>query len=146
MTRRAGARQALLIDSVPTTLVTLKLQRRPIAGAVAREFCLADGALVHQAAAGPRDSRFELTSALLGRMGRADAAPLLGAMAEEQGGASLRWQALKECLGLDSAQGFTVLSRIAGHQGDPLAAPAQALRAQLLQTFPELAGAVPCLA
>ena len=144
ITTRAGARQALLIDVVPATLVTLKLQRRPLAGAVTREFRLSDGTLAHQAAGGPRDSRFELTAALLGRMGRADAAPLLGAMAEEQGGASLRWQALKECLGLDSAQGFAALSRIAAQDGDPLAQPALAMRHQLIATYPELAGAAPC--
>ena len=141
---RAGAHRALLIDSAPATLVTLKLQRRPLAGAVTREFDLGGGNLAHQAAAGPRDSRYELTATLLGRMGRTDAAPLLGAMAEEQGGASLRWQALKECLGLDSAQGFAALSRIAGQEGDPLAHPALALRRQLIATYPGLAGTAPC--
>lgn len=141
---RDGARQALLLDAAPTLLVTLKLQRRPAIGSVTREFRLEDGTLAHQAAGNARDSRFELAAALLGRMGRSDAAPLLAAMAEEQGGQSLRWQSLKECLGLDSAEGFAALGRIAQRADDPLATPAQALRAQLLQTYPQLEGAAPC--
>ena len=142
--RRNGAHQSLLIDAAETTLVTLKLQRRPVSGSVTREFRLADGTLAHQAAGNPRESRFELAAALLGRMGRSDAAPLLAAMAEEHGGQSLRWQSLKECLGLDSGAGFAALSRIAAQADDPLAAPAAALRTQLLTTYPQLAGAVPC--
>ena len=143
--QRNGAHQSLLIDAADTSLVTLKLQRRPASGSVTREFRLADGTLAHQAAGNPRESRFELAAALLGRMGRSDAAPLLAAMAEEAGGQSLRWQSLKECLGLDTAQGLAALSRIAGRSGDPLAAPAQALRAQLVQAYPQLAGTSPCL-
>ena len=142
--QRDSAAEALLIRRVDGTLVSLKLQRRAGAGAVTREYRLADGALVHQASASARESRLELTAALLGRMGRRDAAPLLAAMAEEETGQSLRWQSLKECLGLDSAEGFAALCRIAASAGDPLAAPAGALRAQLLETYPALAGTLPC--
>ena len=78
-------------------------------------------------------------------MGRTDAAPLLAAMAEEDGGQSLRWQALRECLGLDSGAGYAALCRIAARPGDPLAAPAQALGQQLLAIHPQLAKATPCL-
>ena len=142
--RRSGAHVSLLIDAAPTTLVTLKLQRRPASGSVTREFRLADGTLAHQAAGNPRESRFELAAALLGRMGRSDAVPLLAAMAEENGGQSLRWQSLKECLGLDSGAGFVALSRISACTDDPLAAPAAALRTQLLERYPQLAEAVSC--
>lgn len=135
---RDGARQTLLIETAETTLVFLRLQRRPACGSVTREFNLGDGALVHQATANPRESRLELTAALLGRMGRTDAAPLLAAMAEEQTGSSLRWQALRECLGLDTAEGFAALTRIAAQAGDALAEPARAMRRQLLDTYPEL--------
>ena len=143
--RRNGGYQSLLIDAVVTTLVTLKLQRRPVSGSVTREFGLADGALAHQAAGNARESRFELATALLGRMDRTDAAPLLAAMAEEDGGQSLRWQALRECLGLDSGAGYGALCRIAARSNDPLAAPAEALRQQLLTSYPQLVGASPCL-
>lgn len=142
--RRAGARQALVLNAVSGSLVRLKLQRRSAAGDVTREHALADGRLIHQAAGSPRESRLELATALLGRMGRADAAPLLAAMAEEDGLPSLRWQALRECLGLDTGTGFVALCRIARRPADPLSAPAGALRAQLLEAHPELNGLCPC--
>lgn len=135
---RFGSAQAVILRQVPTSLVTLKLQRRIGQGAVTREYLLTDGSLVHQAAGCSRDSRLELTAALLGRMKRADAAPLLAAMAEEHGAQSLRWQALRECLALDTATGLGALSTIAARADDPLAAPAVALRGQLLETYPAL--------
>lgn len=139
-----GLRQTLVLDRIEGALVWLKLQRRLPGGEVTREFRLADGTPVHQAAGNPRDSRLELAAALLGRMGRTDAAPLLAAMAEEDGSPALRWQALRECLALDSAAGFAALCRIADRGADALAAPAASLRAQLIARHPELAGAQPC--
>ncbi len=144
VSHRIGQREARMLRRLDGCLVSLRLQRRSAAGEVTREYALADGRLLHQAAGSPRDSRLELAAALLGRMGRADAAPLLAAMAEEQGGASLRWQALRECLALDSGKGFATLSRIARDAADPLSAPAGALRARLLEAHPQLAGVNPC--
>lgn len=141
---RAGEREVVMLHTVPRTLVSLKLQRRSSGCTVTREYALDDGALLHQAAGSPRDSRLELSAALLGRMGRTDAAPLLAAMAEEQGHTSLRWQALRECLALDTGQGFAALSRIARRAADPLADPAGALRAQLIESHPQLAKVDPC--
>ena len=141
---RDGSREAQWLGRVAGSLVSLKLQRRPASGEVLREYLLSDGSLVHQAAASSRDSRLELTAALLGRMGRRDAAPLLAAVAEEQGSPALRWQMLRECLALDSAEGFRALSGIARQAQDPLSAPAGALRAQLLEQYPALAGVQPC--
>lgn len=141
---RIGTAEAQLLQWAPAQLVTLKLQRRTSTAQVTREYRLSDGVLLHQAAGCPRDSRLELSAALLGRMGRSDAAPLLAAMAEEHGSTSLRWQALRECLALDSAAGLAALCRIARNAGDPLAAQAGALRAQLLKSYPQLVGACPC--
>lgn len=141
---RQGAREVPLLRAVQGTLVSLKLVCRLGGGQVMREYRLSDGGLVHQAAGSPRDSRLELTAALLGRMGRTDAAPMLAAMAEEHGSAHLRWQALRECLGLDAAAGFATLTRLAERANDPLARPAAALRAQLIETYPQLAEVQPC--
>ena len=141
---RAGRSEAQLLRRVSGCLVTLKLGRIVSPHEVAREYSLADGKLLRQAAGTPRESRLELVTALLGRMGRTDAAPLLAAMTEEQGNPSLRWQSLRECLGLDTARGFAALSSIARRADDPLAAPAGALRAQLLEAHPQLAGADQC--
>lgn len=141
---RSGSSEALVLRAAPRSLVTLKLQRRAGAGEVTREYRLSDGEQLHQAAGNPRDSQLELAAALLGRMGRKDAAPLLAAMAEENGSLSLRWQVLRECLGLDTAEGFAVLCKIAARLNDPLAAPAGALRAQLVELHPQLAEIAPC--
>jgi hypothetical protein len=84
--------------------------------------------------------------ALLGRMGRKDAAPAMAAMAREAGPENLRWQALREALALDAGEGFRALSGVARAADDPLAMPAGALRAQLVEAHPELLAleASPC--
>lgn len=141
---RKGREQAQIVTRVPGVLVTLKLQRFDGTNDPTCEYALADGALLHQAAGDPQDSRLELTAALLGRMGRHDAAPLLASMAVETGSTHLRWQALRECLGLDSGIGFAALSNVAQRADDPLATPAGALRAQLIEAHPQLAGLSQC--
>ena len=138
-------REALLVDRVPGSLVLMRLNRRRTGAVPVREHDLASGALIHQAASDPRESRMELAIALLGRMGRADAAPQLAAVALEEGrGESLRWQALRECLGLDTAAGFRALAELARRPGDGLAVPAGALRAQLLEAYPVLSEVESC--
>jgi hypothetical protein len=136
---RDAARQALIPRAVSGTLVSLRLQRRRPEAGVAREYDLATGRLVHQAAGNPRDSRIELMIAMLARMKRREAAPLMADIACGEGSAPLRWQALRECLALDTAAGFAALCRVAGNAADPLAVPAGALRAQLIEAHPRLA-------
>lgn len=141
---RKGQDEALVLDRVATSLVQLRLQRRTSQTEPVREYNLEDGRLVHQATGTLRDSRLELTASLLGRMKRRDAAPMLAAIAHEHGPDSVRWQALRECLTLDTAIGFTALCTLAERSGDPLAQPAAALRTKLLQLHPELNGICPC--
>ena len=139
VTGEAG-REALLFDQVDGALLMLRLQRRHDLMQPKRAYALEGGALLHQASATPRESRHEVAVALLGKMGRIDAAPLLAEIArDETHGASLRWQALRECLGLDTKSGFWTLTAIARAGADPLAVPAGALRAQLLEAYPQLA-------
>lgn len=142
---RPGARlaldlneEALQVLAARHRLVTLRLHRFAADPAPSREHRLADGALLHQSAGSIGDSRREVLLALLGRMEVAQAAPLMAEMALEHGDASLRWQALRECLALDSATGFGALVAIARRADDPLAAPAGALRAQLVEAHPQL--------
>ena len=113
-------RSALQLREVDGCLVSLKLQRSHTKAELTREYDLASGALIHQAAGSARDSRFELMLSLLGRMGRADGAPLMAEIALEAGNDSLRWQALRECLGLDTLTGFRTLSALALRGDDPL--------------------------
>jgi hypothetical protein len=121
-------------------LVSLRLQRRRPQGHVAYEYDLADGRLLHRAAGGMQDSRHALMVNLLGRMGRRDAVPALAALAGETPASDdLRWQALRETLGLDTAQGFRLLCALAARDDDALAPAARALRGQLLEQHPMLA-------
>jgi hypothetical protein len=136
---RDAERQSLVMRRVDGCLVSLQLQRRRLQAAPTREFALADGALVHQAAGNPRDSRIEMMLALLGRMGRADAAPLAARIAREPGSAALRWQALREALALDTLEGVRALAAIAADTADELHAPAQGLHARLVAQHPQLA-------
>jgi hypothetical protein len=58
--------------------------------------------------------------------------------------AALRWQALRECLALDTQTGFTALAVIAARTEDALSGPAGALRAQLIEAHPQLQEVEPC--
>ena len=129
-----------MLHRVAGRLVTLRLHRPDKSIDPVREYALDSGKLLHRAAGTPAESRYELMISLLGRMGRADAAPLLASMALGADSPGLRWQAMRECLGLDTATGFAALGTLARRGGDPLAAPAGALRAQLLESWPQLAG------
>lgn len=130
--------EALQVSRVSRRLVSLRLHRFAAAPEPSREYRLADGALVHQSAGDIRASRQEMMLALLGRMECVEAAPAMAAIARGPGDASLRWQALRECLALDTAAGFGALCRLARAERDPLAGAADALRARLLEAHPTL--------
>ena len=130
--------EALQVLAIERRLVAVRLHRFASMPEPTREYRLSDGALLRQSAGHVRASRQEVMLALLGRMRRADAVPVMGAIAREPGDASLRWQALRECLALDTAEGFAALQTIAAAGDDPLSEQAAALRAQLIEAHPVL--------
>ena len=143
-----GFAHAKHLRRIDGRLVVLRLARTPDRPLPTRQFDLASGALIHRASGDRRESRHELAMALLGRMKRRDAAPVLAEMTRD-GSTHLRWQALRECLALDTAAGFAALSTLARDAGDPLCAPAAGLRAQLVEAHPQLHAlteSTPCLA
>ena len=131
--------EALLIDRVETRAVFLRLLRTAENPQPACEYAAADGRLLHQSSGKIATSRREAIVALLGRMGREDAAPAIADVAAAEGDISLRWQAMREALALDTATGFRTLIKVARRPQDPLAPQAGALRAQLLENYPQLA-------
>ncbi|KHK89393.1 hypothetical protein [Novosphingobium malaysiense] len=139
---RYGPRQALQVRSVQGSLVLLRLQRAFADTEPAREFSLPDGTLVHQAAAQPHDTRLELAVSVLARMGRKDAVGAMAAIASgdtfKDASQSLRWQALREVLALDTAAGLDLLARLSADPEDPLSHPVASLHASLLDTWPDL--------
>jgi hypothetical protein len=54
----------------------------------------------------------------------------------------LRWEALRQCLALDTRAGLALLAGLADNPADPLAAPARALQRQLAASDPALAALV----
>lgn len=133
-----GEREALALDTIDGLLLNLRLYRRPGGDAPARQYDIASGALVHQAACDRGDSKAELMMALLRAMQRTDAAPTLATMAR-RGAPPARWQALRECLALDSATGFAALLEVTAQPNDPLCAPARKLAESLAAQHPALA-------
>lgn len=131
--------EALALDRVEGRFVVLRLMRSAARPQPGREYEAATGRLVLQSAGQIATSRQEAIIALLGRMGRTDAAPHIAAIARKDGDVSLRWQALREALALDTATGFCALATVARSADDPLAPQAGALRARLLETCPQLA-------
>lgn len=131
--------EALVIDAVQTRFVVLRLLRVAAEPQPGREYDAQTGRLLHQSAGRIGTSRREAIIALLGRMERADALPEIEKIARTGDDLSLRWQAVREALALDTASGFATLCTIARQEDDPLAEQAGALRAQLLEAYPALA-------
>jgi hypothetical protein len=129
--------RARIVERAHGALVLLRLARAPGHPGPSQTFSFPDGTLLHRASGDRCESHRELAIALLGRMRRTDAAPILSDITRE-GSDHFRWQALRECLALDTAQGFAALARIAADARDPLSGPAGALRAQLIEQQPQL--------
>lgn len=142
LTADADNSRAIAVLDAP--LVLLRVAREPAHPRPTREVELATGRIVHRASPSPADGRAELAAALLGAMGRADAAPALARYACGEGGCGqagegARWQALRHALALDTASGFEALCAIAECDSDPLAGEAATLRHKLCTTYPQLA-------
>lgn len=133
-----GSLETRAFGRIDGRLVLLRLARNSGEECPAREYRYRDGALLHQASSNKHESCREMMVTLLGKMGRKDALPAI-AHAATGGPDHLRWQALRQCLALDTGRGFELLCKIAGSPGDSLAAPAGALRAQLIEAHPQLA-------
>lgn len=131
--------EAFAVSRVRRRLVILRLMRCAAEPEPSREYSRQTGELFYRSAGKLSTSRQEAIIALLGRMERTDAVPQIARVALAESDASLRWQALRECLALDSETGFCTLARIARDAQDPLSPAAGALRAQLLEAHPQLA-------
>jgi hypothetical protein len=75
-------------------------------------------------------------------MERMDAVPVMVETTHD-GSDHLRWQAVRECIALDTAAGLAALRAIAANPADSLHAPASALRERLHASHPELAALEP---
>ncbi|WP_379547506.1 hypothetical protein ACFCW2_01035 [Qipengyuania sp. DSG2-2] len=135
---RLPAWHTRLFHQVTSSLVCLRLARTPEPMPATRQISLTDGALLHEAAGDPRDTRHELMAALLTAMGRGDAVDALAGLATREGNGPARWQALKGALAMNTAAGFAALSAIASDPADPLMPDTRALRDALIARHPVL--------
>ncbi|ANU07401.1 hypothetical protein [Paraurantiacibacter namhicola] len=131
--------QALVLQDVTRRMISLRLERDAEAPRPTTLVDIASGEVLHRAQGSKLVSRKEMMLALLGRMERADAAPVMAQQALGDGPAELRWQALRELLALDSGTGFAALTSLSRRTGDSLAKHADSLRTALLARHPLIA-------
>ncbi|WP_164931274.1 hypothetical protein [Erythrobacter sp. HKB08] len=138
----AGTRRTKVVREVREPIVTLRLTRTPERPETTEEVCCDTGRVLHRAASNREESCDEMAIALLTAMERCDAIPQIAEKAR-RGSSSLRWQALRHSLALDTGIGLGLLSDFARTSDDPLAEPARRLLQQLGEREP---GGAQCLA
>lgn len=136
---RRGTNEARQIVEVTRPLLMLQLLREAPTPAPSREIALSDGALLKTISGCKQTSQRMMA---LGVLGALEHRPALGAMAQlaSASGAErdLRWEALRQVLALDSAQGLALLAELAVRAEDALGPPAAQLRRDLIAAHPEL--------
>ena len=122
----------------------LQLTREAADPQPSREHALPDGGLIKTISACKRHSQRLMALGVLGALAHR---PALDAMeqlaldgAEQR---DLRWEALRQLIGLDPARGCAVLTRLAEQPYDSLCEAAAKLHRQLLAAYPALAALEP---
>lgn len=133
-----GAGSTRRIDRVEGRLLVLQLARVPQRAGLTREFALPSGQLLRQSSGDKHASQHEMAMAVLGAMGRSDAAAAIANLAGE-GPDHLRWEAVRHTLALDTRLGLELLARLADDGRDSLSDQAARLSRQLHHSFPQLA-------
>ncbi len=133
-------REARHIVKVERTMLLLQLHRATPNASPTYEHRIADGALIGQSSGDKRASEQVMALAVLGALQHRQGIGEMSEFARDNGrDPDARWEAVRQVLSLDSARGFDLLTGIATRPQDPLSANAQALRDQLLKTYPQLA-------
>lgn len=137
---RAGGRDARQITGVTWPLLVLQLTRAATRPLPSREFALPDGRLIKTISACKRASQQMMALGVLGALAHR---PALGAMErlalDPMAERDLRWEALRQVLGMDARAGMALLARLAIRGDDVLSAPAAQLQRTLIAAQPELA-------
>jgi hypothetical protein len=137
---RAGADDARQIIAVTRPLLVLQLTLEASNPAPSRELALPSGRLLGTISASKVASQQMMALGVIGALGlRAGLGTMETIALDWRAGRDLRWEALRQVLGLDARAGMALLGTLAERAGDPLGVPAGALRANLLAAQPELA-------
>ncbi len=140
---RGGVDESRQIIAVTQPLLVLHLSRTPPAPQPSEEIALADGRSLKIISDCKRTSQQIMALGVLGALRHEGAVPAMAATARDCSAArDLRWEALRQCLALDTRAGLALLAALAQGPGDPLAAPARALQRQLAASDPALAALI----
>lgn len=137
---RGGASEARQFVAVTRPLLVLQLVREAVSPAPSREVSLPDGALLQTINGSKAASQTIMALGVLGALEHRGALePMERLACDLQAERDLRWQALRQVLGLDAGRGLALLAQLAARPHDALAAPAAQLHRSLLAAQPELA-------
>jgi hypothetical protein len=137
---RGGASEARQFVAVTRPMLVLQLVREAVSPAPSREVSLTDGRLLQQISGSKQASQQMMALGVLGALEHRSALEPMAQLARDtEATRDLRWEALRQVLGLDTAQGLALLAELAVRGDDPLAPPAAQLRRDLLAAHPALA-------
>ncbi len=140
---RGGVAEARQIIAVTQPLLVLHLSRTAAAPQPSEEIALADGRSLKTISGCKRTSQQIMALGVLGALRHRPAVPTMAATGRDLSAErDLRWEALRQCLALDTRAGLALLAELAADPGDPLAAPARALQRQLAASDPALAALI----
>lgn len=137
---RMGLGEARQITAITRPLLVLQLTREAARPAPSREVALPCGRLLQTISACKRSSQQMMALGVLGALAHRPALAAIEQLAQDTAAErDLRWEALRQVLGLDTARGFTLLALLAAQRDDALAEAAARLQRDLLAAYPELA-------
>jgi hypothetical protein len=142
--KRDGTNATRQIIAVTRPLLALQLTREAVHPAPSREIALDDGRLIKTISGCKVTSQQMMALGVLGALQHRPALHDMEQVASDrERERNLRWEALRQVLAMDAARGLALLARIADSAGDPLTAPAAALRRDLVTARPDLAALHP---
>ena len=137
---RGGASEARQFVAVTRPLLVLQLVREAVSPAPSREVALPGGALLQTISGSKAASLTMMALGVLGALEHRGALEPMERLARDpQAERDLRWEALRQVLGLDTAHGLALLEALAARSDDPLREPAARLLRDLVAAQPELA-------
>lgn len=138
-----GLKQARHFVEVSGSMTVLQLARTARRPQHSCSYALDDGRLLQRASGDKRASQDFIALDVLGALDRDDALPAMRELAlGRDRDADLRWEAVRQTLGLDAASGIALLDELAECPGDPLAVPARSLKRTLCEDRVEDAVAI----
>ena len=133
---RIGVRHIVRVER---TLLILRLAREPRRPKPVREIALDTGVELRTASGDKSASQALMAISVLGALRDFGALDVMHATAlNREEDPDVRWEAVRQTLGLAAMRGLEALDTLARREDDPLSAPAVALRDQLLTTQPDL--------